>query len=138
MDRYLMNNDVLSKALPNEFNIVDGSLNDFMIDWQKVQVDKEYSVKLDKLHTARLNQKLLYYKMRNSMKEMIKLIDEEFKLMTPNYSKSIIRATKGFEYSSSKSVYNLIDNGLSGESIAKLTKLGFGKLVKKLLKVSSQ
>ena len=64
-----------------------------------------------------------------------KLIDEEFKLMTPNYSKSISRATKGFEYSSSKSVYNLIDNGLSGESIAKLTKLGFGKLVKKLLKV---
>ncbi len=39
--------------------------------------DKEYSVKLDKLHTARLNQKLLYYILRRDMKHMLEMLDTE-------------------------------------------------------------
>jgi hypothetical protein len=77
MDRFLMNNEVLSNDLPDDFNKVDGSINDFSVDWQKVRDDKEYSIKLDKIHTARLNQKLLYYELKYKMIYMIKLIDDE-------------------------------------------------------------
>lgn len=77
MDRFFFNNDVLAIRLPDEFNMVDRTVENSTIDWQKVRKDKEYSVKLDKVHTSRLNQKLLYYELRNSMNVMIKMIDEE-------------------------------------------------------------
>jgi hypothetical protein len=77
MDRFFTNNEVLAIGLPDEFKMIDKTVEDFTIDWQKVRKDKEFSVKLDKLHTARLNQKNLYYGLRNSMKAMIKMIDEE-------------------------------------------------------------
>jgi hypothetical protein len=74
MDRSQTNN---AKQLPDEFNMLDKGVKDFTIDWQKVREDQEYSVKLDKIHTARLNQKLLYYQLHNSMDNMIKMIEEE-------------------------------------------------------------
>ena len=77
MDRSRVNNEVLVRDLPDEFDTLDKSIDDFKIDWEKVLEDKEYSVKLDRLHTVRLNQKWLYYGLRNSMKAMIIIIDQE-------------------------------------------------------------
>jgi len=77
MDRSRVNNEVLVRDLSDEFDMLDKNIEDFSIDWNKVREDKEYSVKLDRLHTVRLNQKWLYYGLRNSMKAMIHIIDQE-------------------------------------------------------------
>lgn len=77
MDRVFHINEVLAASLPDLFNRADKSLADFSVNWQMLLTDKEYSVKLDKLHTARLNQKLLYYILRKDMKHMLKMLDTE-------------------------------------------------------------
>ena len=77
MDRSRVNNEVLVRDLSNEFNLLDKGIEDYTIEWNKVREDKEYSVKLDRLHTVRLNQKWLYYGLRNSMKAMIDMINQE-------------------------------------------------------------
>lgn len=50
----------------------------------------------------------------------------------------ISNATKLLEYTSNKSVYNLIDKGLTQKSIERLVYLGYKKLVKRLKSASSQ
>lgn len=77
MDRSRVNNEVLVRDLSDDFSMLDKSIEDFTIDWNKVREDQEYSVKLDRLHTVRLNQKWLYFGLRNSMKAMINMIDQE-------------------------------------------------------------
>lgn len=50
----------------------------------------------------------------------------------------IANATKLLCYTSNKSVYNLIDRGLTQASTEKLLGLGYKKLVKRLKSASSQ
>ena len=44
----------------------------------------------------------------------------------------IYHAAKLLEYSEAKSIYNIIDKGLTPKSTVKISKLGYKKLVKRL------
>ncbi len=77
MDRTYFTNSVMAADYPQHFDSTRVTLNDFSIDWKQVLSDDHYSVILDKLHTARLNQKMLYYKLKDDMISMIDILDIE-------------------------------------------------------------
>ena len=49
------------------------TIDDYTIDWESVKKDKEYSVRLDRLHIIRLNQRNYYL---NLKKQMIEILDD--------------------------------------------------------------
>ena len=77
LDRTHHHNLLLSKIYPEHFKQLEFHLEDFFIDWERLKSDSDYSIKLDKLHTARIDQKNLYFGMRKDILKMIQIVEEE-------------------------------------------------------------
>jgi hypothetical protein len=77
MTRTFFNNQIASISDSLNFKILDKTLNDFSIDWNKVIRDQEYSIKLDRLSEGRLTQKMHYYLFRDEIVEILDLLNEE-------------------------------------------------------------